>query len=144
MTERTKDVLWLIFVAGFVLLCGLLLVANARADCTLVFGAEWCRPCKAMRPIEEQLRSEGQILRSIDIDQQPELARAYRVGRIPCFIRVVETPQGNFEVGRITGMCTAGQLRRLTATPGVTTVGAAARACVRSILGSPTPIFPEW
>lgn len=144
MTERTKDVLWLLFMAGFMLACGLLLVTHAKADATLIFGAEWCRPCQSMRPIEDQLRSEGQIFRRINIDQHPELARGYRVARIPCFVRVVETPSGNYEVGRITGVCTAGQLRRLAAAPNLTTVGAAARSCVRAMLGSPTPIFPEW
>jgi len=145
MTERTKDVLWLVFITALVLLVGLLVVAQyAKADYTIAFGASWCGPCRQMKPVEDQLRSEGQLITAVDIDAQPELARAYRVSRIPCFIRVLETPQGNFEVGRITGVCTAGQLRRLAVAPCVVSVGAAARSAVRAIVGSPVPVFPEW
>jgi thiol-disulfide isomerase/thioredoxin len=133
---RNAVILWLLIAVVW--------AACANADATIVFGATWCGPCQAMKPIEDQLRTEGQIIQCVDIDKNPELARAYRVGRIPCFVRVIETPQGNYEVGRITGICTAGQLRRLAAAPCVVTVGAAARSVVRGILGAPAPIFPEW
>lgn len=114
------------------------------AEYTIAFTATWCGPCQQMQPVEAACRALGHDIRPVDIDQRPDLRDAYRVTRIPCFVRVIETPRGPVELGRITGICTAGQLQRLAATPALVTVGAAARSCVRSILGAPTPVFPAW
>ncbi len=42
----------------------------------LDFHAEWCGPCRQMRPAVEQLVRNGYPVKSIDIDQSPRLARA--------------------------------------------------------------------
>lgn len=144
MTERTKDALWLAVVTGLFLFVALLAVCSARADYTVAFTASWCRPCRLMEPIEQQLVREGHDLRIVDIDRDPEMRAAFGVTRVPCFIRVAQTPYGDHEVGRINGTCTAAQLRRLSVMPGVVTVGAAVRSTVRSILGVPVPILPGW
>ncbi len=49
------------------------------------FWAPWCRPCKAIRPILEQLESEHREVAfvGLDIDQAPELAARYEVLSIP-------------------------------------------------------------
>lgn len=50
------------------------------------FWAPWCRPCKAIRPILEQLEEESGDRVSfvgLDIDASPELAARYEVLSIP-------------------------------------------------------------
>jgi thioredoxin 1 len=49
------------------------------------FWAPWCRPCRAIRPILEQLEAEhaGVAFVGLDVDQAPELAARYEVLSIP-------------------------------------------------------------
>lgn len=89
----------------------LTLTGMALGDCVVCFTASWCTPCQQMQPIETKLRSEGHDLRVIDIDQRPDLKRAYRVTRVPTFVYVAETPYANYDCGRIVGLQTEQTLR---------------------------------
>jgi thioredoxin len=74
------------------------------------FWAPWCRPCRAIRPILEQLEEENRDRVSfvgLDIDASPEIAARYEVLSIPTVILfeggearqslVGARPRGHFE-----------------------------------------------
>ena len=53
------------------------------------FYATWCRPCKMMSPIVEQLTKQyaGKVdFYKVDIDQEPELASVFGIQSIPTFL----------------------------------------------------------
>jgi thioredoxin len=76
------------------------------------FYADWCGPCKTMKPIVRELANEyrGQItVLEIDVDESPGLARQYNVRSIPCF---VVTRDGK-EINRRTGSMPKEGLKQL-------------------------------
>lgn len=66
----------------------------------LDFSADWCGPCRKMRPVVQQLAAAGYPVREVDIDREPALARNLRVDSVPCFVLMVE----GREQGRIVGL----------------------------------------
>jgi thiol-disulfide isomerase/thioredoxin len=75
----------------------------------LDFHADWCGPCRQMRPALEQLSQKGYPIRSIDIDRSPALREKYGVEAVPTFI--VVDASGN-EIDRTSGSQPAAQLAR--------------------------------
>ena len=67
------------------------------------FTAEWCGPCKAMKPIIGQFREQNPDIeyRSVDIDQDPDLAKALNVMGVPTFIAYVDDKQHTSHTGAL-------------------------------------------
>lgn len=68
------------------------------------FWATWCPPCKELKPIIEALEKEyeGKIeIKSIDVDQNKDLAQKFGVQAIPTLVFL--DAKGN-ELSRIVGL----------------------------------------
>lgn len=73
----------------------------------LYFTAEWCNPCKRVRPIAEELNRDGTIkIQFIDADDNAELCRNFEIKAIPTFILI----EDGKELRRINGARTKEQL----------------------------------
>ncbi len=80
---------------------------------TLVdFFAEWCGPCKMMKPILEDLKSnmgENVTILKIDVDQNPQIASVFQIQSVPTMILF---KNGNI-VWRQSGVVPAPQLQSI-------------------------------
>jgi thioredoxin 1 len=72
------------------------------------FTADWCGPCKQVRPIVEELnRDQSEVkFQIIDVDSEGELARRFEIRSIPTFV-LIEDGQ---EINRFTGAKTRNDL----------------------------------
>lgn len=52
------------------------------------FWAEWCGPCQALAPTIEEVAREQTAVKvgKVNVDNEPELARQYRIMSIPTLI----------------------------------------------------------
>ncbi len=67
------------------------------------FNADWCGPCKAMRPMLEELAGSDPSYKivSIDIDAESELAEEYDVTSIPCLVLFKDGQEADRSIGLI-------------------------------------------
>ena len=70
------------------------------------FSATWCGPCKAFKPVMNEIAGEGHSVQFIDIDQSPDLQQKYNVRSVPT--TVIE--ENGVEVNRIIGAVSKQQI----------------------------------
>jgi thioredoxin 1 len=63
------------------------------------YTAAWCGPCKAVRPIIEELQAAGWNIEKIDTDQNRDRASSANIMGVPTFIIY----KNNVAVRRFTG-----------------------------------------
>jgi thiol-disulfide isomerase/thioredoxin len=84
--------------------------SDSAADAVLLdFQAQWCGPCKRVRPAIQQLIKAGYPVKQIDIDREPKLASRYHVQSVPTFIVV---DGAGHELDRTSGFQPAADLAR--------------------------------
>lgn len=87
-------------------------IINGSTPVLVDFTAEWCGPCKTMKPVLEQLHQHmGDKIRilKIDIDKSPAAADAYQVQSVPTLILF----QNGKTLWRKSGVLQAAQLEKI-------------------------------
>ena len=72
------------------------------------FTADWCGPCKKVRPIVEELIKDGYLFQIIDADSEIELVKTFEIKSIPTFILFNE----GIEIDRFSGAKTKKDLEK--------------------------------
>jgi thioredoxin 1 len=70
------------------------------------FTADWCGPCKKVRPIVEELIKDGYSFQIIDVDIEKELVKKFEISSVPTFILF----KNEKSIKRISGAQTKAQL----------------------------------
>jgi thioredoxin 1 len=89
-------------------------IINGNTPVLVDFFAEWCGPCKMMKPVLEELhRKMGNKVRilKIDIDRSPATAETLRIQSVPTLMLF----QNGKSLWRQSGVLQASQLERVIA-----------------------------
>jgi thioredoxin 1 len=70
------------------------------------FTADWCGPCKKVRPVVQELIKDGYSFQIIDVDIEKELVEKFEISSVPTFILFKDEKS----IKRISGAQTKDQL----------------------------------
>ena len=75
---------------------------NGELPCIIDFYADWCRPCKMVAPIMDELAKQfkGKVnFYKVNTDQEPELSRTFNIRSIPALLYVPKNGKPQMTVG---------------------------------------------
>lgn len=79
-------------------------IIGSNKTIVIDFWAVWCGPCKMLAPIFEELSNEmdNVIFCKVNVDEQPELAAAFKISSIPTVVFVKDRTIVDQSVGYVT------------------------------------------
>ncbi|MBG6120502.1 MULTISPECIES: thioredoxin family protein [unclassified Sphingobium] len=75
----------------------------------LLFSATWCRPCKALAPVVDDIAqsyASELVITKVDIEASPDIAQAFVVRAVPTLV----LRRGEAEIDRHVGILTRARL----------------------------------
>ena len=76
-------------------------VLKAKGKILVDFNADWCGPCKMLKPILEEIAKDYKVY-SVNVDKNEELAGSYDIMSIPCLLLFKNGEIVNRSVGMTT------------------------------------------
>ena len=79
-------------------------VYEGKKPCVIDFYADWCKPCKLIAPIMEELANEYKddvIIYKVNTEQQRELSRVFGIRSIPSVLFVPMEGQPQMSTGAL-------------------------------------------
>lgn len=79
-------------------------VLDSKETVIIDFNANWCGPCRMLRPILEEVSNENPNIKivSINVDEEKSLTKEYHVFSIPCLIFVKDGKEMKRHAGLVT------------------------------------------
>lgn len=76
-------------------------VLQADVPVLLDFWAEWCAPCQMLLPVIEELAGEltGVKICKVNVEEEPMIARKFRVMSIPTLLVIKDGKEVRREIG---------------------------------------------
>lgn len=76
-------------------------VLKSEVPVLVDFNADWCGPCRMVRPVLDELASESDDYKivSVNVDDEDELAAKYNVSSIPCMVLIKDGKEENRIIG---------------------------------------------
>jgi len=89
-------------------------IINGEKPVLVDFYAEWCGPCKVMKPVLKELKitvGDGATILQVDVDKSPQTAGYYQIQGVPTLILFKKGKA----VWRKSGAVSAGELEKILA-----------------------------